>query len=217
VTPADDGVTSPSGPPIPCHAKGNKKSGDSIIKEEFDKLNQVDLAAAAEAGAVQAVQCTAADNCPCADPETCKGSIVTKIRVTPTTGVNGRVFNFTTDGDFGSYGIDPPFPIISSNKGLGSYAFNNILTVGRSPWIIAQGVFPVIDANTFYDTDNIDCVSALNKPAIYDTLGELISPAFIVTTWTVAGTSDKGPLTVNQLGGGDTLTCEWHIHKNSSN
>ncbi|MBH0177596.1 MAG: hypothetical protein HP491_06960 [Nitrospira sp.] len=217
VTPADDGVTSPSGPPVPCHSSGKKKSGDSVIAEEFNKLNLVDLDAAAEAGAEQGVQCTVADNCPCADPETCKGSIVTKIRVTPTTGVNGRQFNFTTNGDFGSYGINPPFTIVSTNKGLGSYSFSNLLTVGRSPWIIAQGSFPIIDANTFYDTDNIDCVSLLNKPAVLDGFGTVITPAVTVTTWTVGGSSEKGPVTVNQLGSGDILTCEWHIHKNSGN
>jgi hypothetical protein len=150
-----------------------------------------------------------------ADPETCNGSIVTKIRVTPTTGVLGLPFQFATVGDFGSYGINPSFTINSDRKGLGSYSFNNILTVGRSPWIIAEGLFPFIDANTHYDTDNIDCVSTLNTPAILDEFGNVITPARIVTTWTVGGTSEKGPLTVDQLGGGDTLTCTWHIHKNS--
>lgn len=217
VTPADDGVTSPSGPPIPCHANGNKKSADSIITNEFAEATAVDLAAAAAAGAVQAVRCTEADNCPCADPETCMGSIVTKIRLTPTTGVLGLPFQFATVGDFGSYGINPSFTINSDRKGLGSYAFNNILTLGYGPWIIAEGVFPPIDANTTWDTDQIACESRLNKPAVYDSTGGLISPAVIVTTWTVGGTSEKGPLTVDQLGSGDTLTCEWHIHKNSGN
>lgn len=217
LTPADDGVTSPSGPPVPCHSSGKKKSGDSIIAEEFNQLNQVDLDAAADAEAVQGVQCTVADNCPCADPETCKGSIVTKIRLTPTTNVLNLPFEFWTVGDFGSYGIDPSFTINSDRKGLGSYPFNNFLTLGNGPWTIKEGVFPRIDANATWDTDQIACVSALNKPAIYDSTGVLISPAVIVTTWTVGGTSEKGPLTVEQLGAGDTLTCEWHIHKNSGN
>lgn len=209
LTPAD-GVESPSGPVLPCHSsgQGNKKSLTGDLTVYFASLDELDNTSADLAGAEPAVACVV--DCPCNDPYTCKGTIVTQIKVTPTTGVRGLVFNFATDGQFGDGALNP-FPITASAKGLGSYTLPNVLTVGGGPWTIAQGAFPIIDANTFYDVDQIACVSLLNRPATDTT------DPFIVTTWTVGGTSEKGPLTVDQLGGGDTLTCTWHIHKNSSN
>jgi hypothetical protein len=209
LTPAD-GVESPTGPVLPCHSsgQGSKKSLTGDLTAYFTLLDGLDNASADLAGAEPAIACLV--DCPCNDPYTCKGTIVTQIRVTPTTGVKDKVFNFTTVGLFGDGALNP-FPITASAKGLGSYTPPNILTVSGGPWTIAEGAFPIIDANTFYDVDQIDCVSVLNRPATDTT------DPFIVTTWTVGGTSEKGPLTVNQLGGGDTLTCTWHIHKNSSN
>ena len=211
LTPAD-GVDSPTGPVLPCHSNGKKKSASDSITDAIIASNTADVTAStADPDVVteRAEQCVV--DCPCADPDTCKGTIVTKIRLTPTTGVLNLPFQFATVGDFGAAGIDPPVTIISDRKGLGSNTISDILTIGHGSWMIKEGVFPPIDANTSWDTDQIACVSALNRPATETT------PAFIVTTWTVGGTSEKGPLTVDQLGGGDTLTCEWHIHKNSGN
>jgi hypothetical protein len=206
LTPAD-GVESPTGPVLPCHSsgQGNKKSLTGDLTEYFALLDGLDNKSATDAEAEPAIACVV--DCPCNDPYTCKGTIVTQIRVTPTTDVKDKVFNFTTVGLFGAGALNP-FPITASAKGLGSYTLPNILTVSGGPWTIAEGDFPIIDANTFYE---IDCVSVLDRPATATT------DPFIVTTWTIGGTSEKGPLVVDQLGGGDTLTCTWHIHKNSSN
>ena len=202
LTPAD-GVDSPTGPVLPCHSSGKKKqSASDPITEAIIASNLADVTAAVADGAVAAIACVV--DCPCADPDTCKGTIVTKVRLTPATAVNN--LNFVTVGDFGDDGINPSFIINSDRKGVGSHTFSDILTLGSSPWIIAQGAFPPVGGG-FWDTDQIDCVSKLNT----DTA--------TVTTFTVGSGPNgaKGPVTVSELGSGDTLTCTWHIHKNSSN
>lgn len=205
LTSPDPGGGPAGNPAIPCHSSGKKKSLGGDITQTFIELDAIDVAAATADGAVAAIACVV--DCPCADPDTCKGTIVTKIRVTPTTGVLNLPFNFATVGDFGDDGINPPFTIISDKKGLGSYTLNDILPVGGGPWIIAQGAFPPINANTSWDTDQLDCVSQLN------------TDTNTVTTFTIGSgpNGEKGPVTVDKLGGDDILTCIWHIHKNSSN
>lgn len=201
LTPAD-GADSPTGPVLPCHSSGKKKSASDFITDTIIASNIADVTAAVADGAVAAIACVV--DCPCADPDTCKGTIVTKVKVTPATAVNN--LNFTTVGDFGDDGINPPFSINSDRKGLGSHTFSDILILGDSPWIIAEGAFPSVGSGV-WETDQIACVSQLNT----DTL--------TVTTFTIGSgpNGEKGPVTVDQLGGGDTLTCTWHIHKNSGN
>ena len=195
----------PQGPPggnpaIPCHSTGKKKNScDDSIKNEFDEYNVVDLMAAEEAGAVQAVQCTAADNCPCADLDTCFGTIVINLKVTPGT---AGTFNVTgTGGGIGNPTPETPtiYPITTKTNGRGSLTFNNLPITG-APWVIAEGPFDPIDS---LQTDQINCVSQKNDPSAI--------PPIIVSSWTVNPGSDKSPLTVTQLGD-DKITCEWHLH-----
>jgi hypothetical protein len=220
VTPADPDVTEPSGNPIPCHASGKKNSGDDIITQAITNQVNTDIAEGIAAGGVAAIACTAADNCPCVDPYTCKGKIVINMTVTPAT---AGTFHVTGSGE----GIGDPtnpatpvsYPIITNTSGNGSHTFQDIPTVGTGPWIIAEGPFPPIGDGTkqHWETDQISCVSQLNVPATYDSNGVLISPAVNVTIWSNNQGSDKSPLTVNVLGGGDTLTCTWHVHQSSGN
>lgn len=209
LTPADSGVTEPTGNPIPCHAEGKKKNQDEIITGQINTGNTTDVTESQQAGAVAYVQCTEADNCPCADPDACFGTIVINLKVTPGT---AGTFNVTgTGGGLGNPTPETPtiYPIVTRANGRGSITFDNLPTVIGGPWVIAEGPFPPIDSGHFWETDQIGCVSKLNDP-------EAIPP-IIVTTWTINSGPDKSPLTVTQLGGGDTLTCGWHLHQANSN
>lgn len=208
LTPADPGITEPTGNPIPCHASGKKKNQDEIITAQINENNNTDITESnADGVTVAAVQCTDADNCPCADPETCFGTIVINLRVTPGT---AGTFNVTGTGEgIGNPTPETPtiHPIITKANGRGSLTFNNLPLFG-APWVIAEGPFPPIDSQHFWETDQINCVSQLNDP--------LAIPPIIVSTWTVNSGPDKSPLTVFQMGN-DKLTCEWHLHQNSIN
>ena len=214
-------------PAIPCHTSSKKqKSADDTITASFAAATQVDLAAAAAAGAAIGHQCVV--DCPCADPNACKGTIVVVARVTPATDLS--LPYFATGEGFNDYNTDPPtlpppFSIRSDERnssgnllGTGRRSFNDLFTVGRGPFIITadQANFPAVPSgNGFWETDSIDCMSTLNRYA--DPLAIPPITEFIVSTWTVDGGSDKRSAYVNELGGGDTVTCTWHIHKNSSN
>ena len=56
-----------------------------ILTENIKASYAVDIAQSQAAGAVASVQCTEADHCPCADPETCCGTIVINLKVPPGT------------------------------------------------------------------------------------------------------------------------------------
>jgi hypothetical protein len=200
LTPAD-GVDSPTGPVLPCHSNGKKKSSSDSITTTFIQNDSTDVTTAQAAGAVQAVQCVEADNCPCADPydPKCAGTIIHNLKVTPAT---EETFPFTASGP----GITTPnYRITTNADGDGSKTFGPLPVIGEGPWTFVKGAFPVPDPNHYYDVDNISCVSMLEPNAQ------------IFTTWTVPGGPVKNFVTVNMLKGGDTLTCEWHIHKNSNN
>jgi hypothetical protein len=162
----------------------------------FDNQESADVAAFSGAGAESTAACVG-DACGCRDPDVCKGTIVTVARVTPAT---AAVFPFIGTGVGATN-----FNITTNTSGQGSYTLSDLLTFAGGPWIIAAGAFPPV-GNGFWETDQIACVSLLN------------TDTNTVTTFTIGSgpNGEKGPVTVNQLGAGDTLTCTWHIHKNSS-
>ena len=201
LTPAD-GADSPSGPVLPCHSSGKKNSTDDTITPLIVNSNNIDVTTSQAAGAVQAIQCVEADNCPCADPDdpSCAGTIVHIAEVTPKA---VATFPFTATGP----GIPTPNYTITTaaNNGEGSKEFSPLPALGQGPWTFVTGEFPFADPTHRYDVDSISCVSALEPQ------GE------VFTTWTTAVGSVKDSVTVEKLKGGDTLTCEWHIHKSSTN
>jgi hypothetical protein len=202
LTPAD-GVDSPTGPVLPCHSNGKKKSSSDFIQQQFTDNDTTDVNTAIndEPSAVRAVQCVEADNCPCADPDDprCAGTIVHIADVTPAT-IN--TFPFTAVGP----GIPSPnYTITTDANGDGSKQFSPLPAVGQGPWTFVTGEFPLADPTHRYDVDSISCESTLEPEAE------------VFTTWTAAAGSVKDFVTVDTLKGGDTLTCIWHIHKTSTN
>lgn len=225
LTPAD-GVASPTGPVLPCHSNGKKKSSSDFIQQTFTANDSTDVTTAVTAGAVAAVQCTAADNCPCADPydPRCAGTVVNVARVTPSVIVT---FPFTATGP----GIapllnNPPNFEITTNELTGSGAVTGVGRKTLSPlpvvggggeptvgdfWTFTKGNFPLADPTHAYDIDTIACVSMLEPT------GSLASKLDGFTTWVADSGSLKTGVRVLTMKGGDTVTCEWHIHKTSIN
>jgi len=208
LTPADEGVTQPTGNPIPCHASGGKKkSQDDTITEEIttDVAESLRLAAL-DGVTVAAVACTSADNCPCADPydPTCAGTIIHNADVTPAAAVT---FPFIASGPgVGNYAITT-----DASTGEGNYRFGPLPVVEGGPWVFTKGTFPLPpETNKYYDVDSISCVSTLEP-----TTPLTIKPDGF-TTWTADSGSVKTTVTVHTMKGGDTLNCYWHIHKKSS-
>jgi hypothetical protein len=207
LTPAD-GVDSPTGPVLPCHSSGKKKSTDDSITQQIINSNNIDVTTATtdEPDAVRAVQCVEADNCPCADLDDprCAGTIVHIADVTPAT---IQTFPFTAVGP----GIlSPNYTITTDANGDGSKQFSPLPAVGQGPWTFVKGEFPLADPTHRYDLDSISCVSTLEP------LAPLVIKADGFTTWTADSGSEKLSVTVHTLKGGDTLTCTWHIHKSST-
>lgn len=196
LTSPDPGGGPSSNPALPCHSNG-KKNLNNLMATYFDNQESADVAAYSGEGA-ESTQACVGDACGCRDPDVCKGTIVTVARVTPAT---AAVFPFIATGEGTTN-----FNITTNTSGQGSFTFSDLLTFAGGPWIIAAGAFPPV-GNGVWETDQIACVSQLN------------TDTNTVTTFTIgSGTNgEKGPVIVNQLGAGDTLTCSWHIHKNSSN
>ena len=132
--------------------------------------------------------------------EACSGNcIVTIVKGTPANKAVGLPFIFGVTGpDVPPLG---PFTINTCNKaitpclenGVGSHTSKELATGPSVP----PRYFSVTTYPAGWQTDQISCVSLLNNGT---------------STYTVAGGSVKGPLTVNTLGNGDTLTCTWHVH-----
>jgi len=217
VTPADPDVTEPSGNPIPCHANGKKKNGDDIISAAITNEVNTDISEGIAAGGVAAVACTAADNCPCADPydPSCAGTIVNVVQVTPAV---DQVFPFTAVGPgIDQLLTDPPNYTIETNEvggtgftGFGRKKFSPLPAVTGGPWTFVRGVFPPADPSHSYDVDSISCVSTLEPT------DPLVNKSDGFTTWTADSGSLKTTVNVFTLKGGDTLTCLWHVHKTSN-
>ena len=203
----------PSGnPAIPCHSNGKKKSTSDFITTTFTANDTTDVNTATAAGAVLAVQCVAEDNCPCANPydPACAGTIIHNVRVTPAT---IETFPFTASGA----GItDPNYAVTTDAKGDGSKTFSPLPVIGEGPWTFVRGAFPSPpDTDKYWDIDSIKCASTLEPNPLDPTIKEVINLDGF-TTWTADGGSNKTAVVVHTLRGGDTLTCDWHIHKKST-
>ena len=123
--------------------------------------------------------------------EACGGGncIVTVIKATPAKRGAGVTFNFDATGP----GV-ANFSIKVAATGLGYHTSKDLATgptVGTRTFSIPS--YPV-----GWQTDQISCVSLLNNNTL---------------TYTVDGSSVKGPLHVLTLGAGDTVTCTWHMHR----
>lgn len=209
----------PSGnPAIPCHSSGKKKSSSDFIQQTFTSNDDIDVTTARAAGAVPAVQCVEADNCPCANPDDpqCAGTIIHYVRVTPAT---IETFPFTADGAGINAPEAPPvvYEITTLAKGEGSKTFSPLPAIGEGPWTFKRGAFPPLplEPNKYWDLDSIKCASTLEPNPLDPLIKEVINLDGF-TTWTADGGSNKTAVEVHTMKGGDTLTCEWHIHKNSA-
>lgn len=203
----------PSGnPAIPCHSNGKKKSSSDFIITSFNQSDTTDVSTATAAGAVLAVQCVAADNCPCADPydPQCAGTIIHNVKVTPAT---IETFPFTATGA----GITAPIYTITTNaNGDGSKTLTPLPVIGEGPWTFVKGVFPPpVETNKYWDIDSIKCASTLEPNPLDPLIKEVINLDGF-TTWTADGGSNKTAVVVHTMRGGDTLKCDWHIHKKST-
>ena len=146
---------------------------------------------------------------PCSDT-VCNGTLRISIKATPAKDSKGLSFPFTGSGPFGVAG---DFLIPAQNDGNGSYPdFENLFTRdpgtgGNGPGYIidaaiegnSAGPWPPKNTTRSWQLDSIVCTS---------TLGTTIKDV----DYTVGSGSTKGPLTVNALGNGDTLSCDFHIH-----
>jgi len=205
------GGQNPQGPP--CFSNSKKNLTDStteFVTAETNASNQYFNGVGAEATlACVGDQCSA-----CSNPETCSGTIKIIADVNPAA---AHEFSFDASGQ-----DVEPFHITTTGAGYGEFIFPNLSTLNPDPWIfealINESFWTVIpgDGNHKYDVDSIACTSSLNRPAVYDSTGTiLITPAYIVSTWTVDSSSVKTKATVTQLGTGDLVTCEYSIHKTS--
>ena len=214
LTPADPGVTQPSGNPIPCHASGKKKSEDDEITGDITGDVNLSLANAANQGVTTgAVACTPADNCPCADPydASCAGTIVHILDTTPDKATTNQVFNFTASGP----GITSPnYQITITADGTGSKTFTPLPVLGGQNWTFRNGVFPDTSDPTkwYWDVDSILCESQLEPTGIKQS-----SKLDGFTTWIADTSSVKTTFTVLTMKGGDTVTCLSHAHQKSVN
>ena len=210
------GTLTPNGPP--CFSNSKKNATDDLA-QQVNQINTNNVIAAQAAGASPGTQCVT--DCPCFDPETCTGTIVINLRET-TSIANGSLFFFQANGP--NIAVPSDFPStfsISVQDGFGSHTFSDLF-VGdlTAPWNFAALFeqwpnIPGFDGS--WKVDSIDCTSDLNEPAVIDpTTGQVISPAVIVSEWTVDSGNPKRNATVTKLGKGDTVTCEYHGHKNKS-
>lgn len=212
------GAQTPQGPP--CFSSGKKKGLNDTLTAASAASTVANTAAATAAGSTPGEQCVV--DCPCAYEE-CQGTIVIKLRHSNNVTLP-LTFPFQATGPDIALPPDPAYnfvvPTHATTK-IGQTPFEGLF-VGNltAPWSFAALIerFPTIPGyDGGWKVDSIDCDSQLNQPAIYDGLGNLISPAVIVSTWTTDSGSDKRNATVTKLGKGDVVTCSWHAHKNSSN
>lgn len=150
------------------------------------------------------------DATPC-DASICNGTLKIDINATPAKDSKTLLFPFTGSGPFGVAG---DFSITANNAGTGGkpQSFENLFT--RDPgtgqngpgYIIDAaiqgnlvGLWPTKNTTRLWQVDNITCTS---------TFGSTIAGV----DYTVGSGNTKGPLTVNALGNGDTLSCVFHIH-----
>jgi len=204
------GGQDPQGPP--CFSNSKKNITDSST-DFFNAQKNKDVIYFHSVNATPIPACSAG-HCTCVNTDTCKGNIKITANVTPAA---SQEFSFDASG----LGV-APFHIITTGGGYGEQLFPNLITVYPDPWtfeaLLAENFWTVIpgDGNHKYDVDSIDCASQLNRPAIIDPLtGIVTEPAYIVSTWEVDSTSVKTKAKVTQLGNGDTVTCNYHIHKTS--
>jgi hypothetical protein len=213
------GTLTPQGPP--CFSNSKKTKGETdTITQQISQINTNNVSASQAAGGVAGTQCVT--NCPCYDPVTCTGTIVIQATVTPAIALTPG-FPFSATGPNIALPPDPAYSffIPTDANGFGSQTFPGLF-VGNltAPWTFVANAgsasWPVADSQHEYDVDSIGCTSLLNQPAVIDpTTGQVISPAVIVSAWTVDSGSLKTTATVTELGKGDTVTCAFHIHKNS--
>ena len=229
VTNNKGGTLTPQGPP--CFSNSKKGSLTDTTTKFFTEEENANLQYFASVGAEPTEACVG-DQCICANPETCSsGTILITAAVTPDA---SQTFPFLANGSgVDNFSIitagmpatqDPPCP--AEPFGEGCKAFNNVEALYDNPGTFTADTqslsnpWPIADSTHIYDVDSIDCESALNKAAVYDNTTvppTLITPAFIVSEWTVDSGSVKTTATVTRLGAGDIVTCNFHIHKTSNN
>ena len=225
------GEQTPQGPP--CFANSKKKDATDDIDAALAIITANNSSAAQQAGSVPGTTCEELNNCECLSDD-CRGTIVVAAEVTPAVKTSCTQpnpnntppgFPFTGTGPNIAIPGDTPFPlpfcIETASDGKGSKQFPNLFIGNSDPWSFTANItsllWPKPDSNHEYDSDSIDCRSVLNQPAVIDpTTGQVITPEVIVSRWTVDSGRVKITATVTELGKGDTVTCTYHIHKNSS-
>jgi len=131
--------------------------------------------------------------------EICNGTLRTLIRVTPATALslaftgNGpRITDFVVNSNAGGAGeLLPPFASLITGRG----GTDITISADTAHW-------PVI-GHKGWQVDQISCLS--------------LNGSTIIGTDVVNGTGPtKGPLIVHAIGNGDTVTCEWHVHNETT-
>jgi len=219
------GGQTPQGPP--CFSNSKKFDATDPIAAASTTIIATSTTNGNANGGKVGESCEANNNCQCTNPYICKGNIVIAVRVNPDEAVtqNGG-FPFSAEGPGIALPGDQYYPLYFSiptlSNGTGSRSFPDLF-VGdtTAPWsfnalVVNNTNWPVPDSTHKYDPDGLGCESLLNQPAITNPDGT-ITPAVIVSTWTVSSGSLKTNATVTKLGAGDTVTCTFTIHKKSIN
>lgn len=218
------GTLTPQGPP--CFSNSKKNLTDTITTF-FDKQHDNDVVYFASVGAEATPACQG-NQCACSDPEMCAGTIVITADVTPAA---VAAFPFTATGS----GVDnfiintsgstanPPCP--AKPLGGGCIALTGVTTLYGDGWVFSpdygstSALWPRASDQHRYDVDNADCKSALNVYVYDPANGQLdLTKSTIVSEWNIQKLNGLvTSATVTRLGVGDTVTCNFHIHKNASN
>jgi hypothetical protein len=227
------GAQTPNGPP--CFANSKKvKSLQNQCLDTFAQQEQAELVFDTLSGASHPPACT--ENCGCPDTA-CSGTIVIEMDENPA--VAGITFPFIGSGPTitnpGCLTTSPTFSDVfvpdtfcvgpTDSSGVATKTFSNITPTGFDLWTFSVDLthFPPVppkNGQTFngdWKIDSIDCTSQLNQSAITDpNTGEVIQQEVKVSDWTTDSGNPKTAARVTLLGGGDTVKCTFHGHKNSN-
>jgi hypothetical protein len=230
------GAQTPNGPPCFANSKKTRSLQNQCLEVTFAQQEQAELVFDALSGASYPPICT--ENCGCPDTG-CSGTIEIVMDENPA--VAGLTFPFIGSGPSvanpGCTTTSPTFPDAfvpntfcvdadgTNSSGVATTPISNISPTGFNEWTFTADLanFPPVpskNGQTFngdWKIDSIDCTSQLNVPEIRDpNTGQVIQAEVKVSDWTTDTGAEKTTARVTLLGGGDTVKCIFHGHKNSN-